>query len=116
MPSQLENQMRLWKCRSYGNHKTISTGPWKSRTEREIPTSFMNRLVKSARWSWPRLTNKDRSPVSARSPFNQQGVCARTGPHFYRIVKRSVSSRLLPARSLILLFALLCGTQRAGAQ
>ena len=38
MPSQLENQMRLWKCRSYGNHKPISTGPWKSRTEREIPT------------------------------------------------------------------------------
>jgi hypothetical protein len=29
---------RLWKCQSYGNHKTISTGLWKSRTEREIPT------------------------------------------------------------------------------
>ena len=26
------------EMRSYGNHKTISTGPWKSRTEREIPT------------------------------------------------------------------------------
>jgi hypothetical protein len=29
---------RLWKCQSHGNHRTISTGPWKSRTEREIPT------------------------------------------------------------------------------
>lgn len=29
---------RLWKCRSRGNHKTISTGPWKSRTKREIST------------------------------------------------------------------------------
>jgi hypothetical protein len=32
------HRTRLWKCRSYGNHKTISTGAWKSRTEREIPT------------------------------------------------------------------------------
>ena len=32
------NRTRLWKCRSYGNHKTISTRPWKSRREREIPT------------------------------------------------------------------------------
>jgi hypothetical protein len=29
---------QLWKWRSYGNQKTISTGAWKSRTEREIPT------------------------------------------------------------------------------
>ena len=29
---------RLWKCRRYGNHRTVSTAPWKSRTEREIPT------------------------------------------------------------------------------
>jgi hypothetical protein len=31
-------KMQLWKWRSYGNHRTISTRPWKSRTEREIPT------------------------------------------------------------------------------
>ena len=29
---------RLWKCRPYGNQKAVSTGTWKSRTEREIPT------------------------------------------------------------------------------
>ena len=29
---------RLWKCRRYGNHRTVSTAPWKSRTPREIPT------------------------------------------------------------------------------
>ena len=29
---------RLWKCRRSGNHRTVSTAPWKSRTEREIPT------------------------------------------------------------------------------
>ena len=29
---------RLWKCRRRGNHRTISTAAWKSRTEREIPT------------------------------------------------------------------------------
>ena len=29
---------RLWKCRRYGNHRTVSTAPWKSRTTREIPT------------------------------------------------------------------------------
>ena len=29
---------RLWKCRRYGNHRTVSTAPWKSRKEREIPT------------------------------------------------------------------------------
>lgn len=29
---------RPWKCRTYGNHKPISTGPWKSRIDREIPT------------------------------------------------------------------------------
>ena len=29
---------RLWKCRPYGNPKAVSTGTWKSRTEREIPT------------------------------------------------------------------------------
>ncbi len=29
---------RLWKCRRYGNHRTVSTATWKSRTEREIPT------------------------------------------------------------------------------
>ena len=29
---------RPWKWQSYGNHKTISTGLWKSRTEREIST------------------------------------------------------------------------------
>ena len=29
---------QLWKWRPRGNHRTISTGAWKSRTEREIPT------------------------------------------------------------------------------
>jgi hypothetical protein len=29
---------RLWKWRRRGNHKSISTAAWKSRTEREIPT------------------------------------------------------------------------------
>jgi hypothetical protein len=29
---------RLWKCRRDGNHRTVSTAPWKSRTAREIPT------------------------------------------------------------------------------
>jgi len=29
---------RLWKCRRRGNHKPVSTAPWKSREEREIPT------------------------------------------------------------------------------
>ena len=29
---------RLWKCRAHGNHRTISTAAWKSRTDREIPT------------------------------------------------------------------------------
>jgi hypothetical protein len=31
-----------WKCRAYGNHQTISTGAWKSRTDRRdshIPTA-----------------------------------------------------------------------------
>ena len=32
------NRSRLRTCRSYGTLRTISTGPWKSRTEREIPT------------------------------------------------------------------------------
>jgi hypothetical protein len=31
-------ETRLWKWRSRGNHRTISTGPWKSRTDREIST------------------------------------------------------------------------------
>jgi hypothetical protein len=59
---------------------------------------------------------QDTPPVSAHSPFNQQGVCARTGCQSDSVVKRSVTSRLTPARSLILLFALVCGSQRAGAQ
>jgi hypothetical protein len=33
-----EDETRLWKWRAHGNHKTISTGAWKSRAEREIPT------------------------------------------------------------------------------
>ena len=31
---------RLWKCRRYGNHRTVSTAPWKSRTrDSHIPTA-----------------------------------------------------------------------------
>ena len=37
-PEHASTAIRLWKCRPYGNHKTVSTAPWKSRTEREIPT------------------------------------------------------------------------------
>ena len=33
-----DREDQLWKCRPYGNHRTVSTGTWKSRTEREIPT------------------------------------------------------------------------------
>jgi hypothetical protein len=39
---------QLWKWRSYGNQKTISTGAWKSRTEREIPTFPQLMLLFSA--------------------------------------------------------------------
>ena len=35
---QVPTGKRLWKCRRYGNHRTVSTAPWKSRKEREIPT------------------------------------------------------------------------------
>ena len=37
-PVERRKPTRLWKCRRYGNHRTVSTAPWKSRTEREIPT------------------------------------------------------------------------------
>jgi hypothetical protein len=39
---------RLWKCRSRGNPKPISTGPWKSRTDREIPTFPQPLLLSSS--------------------------------------------------------------------
>ena len=32
------DRRQLWKCRSCGNHKSVPTGTWKSRTDREIPT------------------------------------------------------------------------------
>ena len=37
-PSIAARPSRLWKCRRRGNHRPVSTAPWKSRTEREIPT------------------------------------------------------------------------------
>ena len=37
-PFSLTRRPRLWKCRRRGNHRTISTAAWKSRTAREIPT------------------------------------------------------------------------------
>jgi hypothetical protein len=30
---------RLWKCRSDGNHRPVSTTPWKSRADARFPTS-----------------------------------------------------------------------------
>ena len=37
-PNHGSDRIRLWKCRRHGNHKPVSTAPWKSRTDREIPT------------------------------------------------------------------------------
>ncbi len=75
---------------------------------------FMNRLVKSARWAEPHPIITDTPPVSAHRPFNQQG-CARERVDASVVVK-PLGVAGTPARRLILLFALLCGTQRAGAQ
>jgi hypothetical protein len=33
-----DQETRLWKWCAHGTHRTIPTGAWKSRTEREIPT------------------------------------------------------------------------------
>src|SRR5580700_2116925 len=47
-PDRLDGgRCRRWlcKCQPHGNHKTVSTGLWKSRQEREIPTFAQPRLV-----------------------------------------------------------------------
>ncbi len=37
-PESPSDRIRLWKCRRHGNHRPVSTAPWKSRTDREIST------------------------------------------------------------------------------
>jgi hypothetical protein len=58
--------MRLWKWRSDGNHKTISTGPWKSRTEREIPTFPQANLLLGFRGEERRMNRPRSGSLSER--------------------------------------------------
>ena len=58
--------MRLWKWRSYGNHRTISTGPWKSRTEREIPTFPQAILLVGVRGEERRMNRPRSGSLSER--------------------------------------------------
>ena len=69
---EMHHGNRLWKCRRYGNHRTVSTAPWKSSKEREIPTFpqplpvFHDKTTKKKTTNGMRLHLDNRRSVRAR--------------------------------------------------
>src|SRR5688572_16652347 len=73
--------MRLWKLRSYGNHKKIYKGPWKSRTAREIPTFPQANLLLGLRGEERRMNRPRSGSLSERRLVYFPGGATTAGAH-----------------------------------